>query len=422
MSKTSLALSNLRAFAILLVVSFHSVLAYVAFKPDALPFATPPYTWRAFPIADPEHWFGFDLFCAFQYVFLMPFMFFMSGLFVWPSLVRRGASAFIFDRSWRIGVPFLLGAYLLMPVAHYPVYRLTASDPSWSAFLLQWIALPFWATGPLWFLWQLLALDIAAALLYRFARSEGERLAHYSAASAEFPGRYFIALAAISALAYLPFAAIFKPWDWSQIGPFAFQPSRLLHYVVYFFAGLGIGARGIDHWLLRSNGMLSRRWAYWSILAIVTFVSWMLVTAVTMDTAPLGIGPLPHLEVVANLLFVLSGASACFAFAALFLRFAGKSWAIAKNLSVNAYGIYLVHYLFVVWLQYLLIGIALSAVAKAFLVFTGALLLSWGVVTAFGRAPSGAREFRTAERIAKTATLKARLGYARRRSTRLLFW
>jgi hypothetical protein len=395
MSKTSLALRNLRAFAILLVVSFHSVLAYVAFKPEALPFASPPYTWRAFPIPDPEHWFGFDLFCALQYVFLMPFMFFLSGLFVWPSLVRRGAGAFIFDRSWRIGVPFILGAYLLMPVAHYPVYRLTASDPSWSAFLSQWMALPFWATGPLWFLWQLLALDIAAALLYRFAPGKGERLAHDSAAAAEFPRRYFIALLAVSALAYLPFAAIFKPWDWSQIGPFAFQPSRLLHYAVYFFAGLGIGARGIDDGLLRSDGMLSRRWALWSILAIVTFISWMLATAVTMDTAPLGIGPLPHLDIVVNLLFALSGASACFAFAALFLRFAGKPWAIANKLSVHAYGIYLVHYLFVVWLQYLLIGIALFAVIKAVIVFTGALLLSWGTVMAFGGALNGAREFRT---------------------------
>ena len=62
---------------------------------------------------------------------------------------------------------------------------------------------------------------------------------------------------------------------------------------------------------------------------------------------------------------------------------------------MNAYGIYLVHYLFVVWLQYLLIGIVLFAVAKAVIVFTGALLLSWGVVTAFGRALSGALEFRT---------------------------
>ena len=395
MSKTSLALGNLRAFAIVLVVSFHSVLAYVAFKPPALPFENPPYSWRAFPIPDPEHWFGFDLYCAFQYVFLMPFMFFMSALFVWPSLMRRGAGNFIFDRSWRIGMPFILGVYLLMPVAHYPVYRLTASDPSWSAFLSQWLALPFWATGPLWFLWQLLALDIAAAVLYRFAPGAGKRLADCSAAAAEFPGRYFIALVIISAIAYLPFAAIFKPWDWGQIGPFAFQSGRLLHYVVYFVAGLGLGAAGIEHGLLRSDGMLSRRWALWSVLAIVTFVSWMLVTALTMETAPLGIGPLPQLDIVVNLLFVLSSATGCFAFAGLFLHFAARRWPIADKLSANAYGIYLVHYLFVVWLQYLLFGIAVFAIVKALIVFSGALFFSWGVASTFHRVLKGTREFGT---------------------------
>src|ERR1044072_2050489 len=111
-----LALRNLRSCVILLVVSFHSVLPYLAFNPaSAAPFDSAPYQWLGIPLIDNERWFGFDLFCAFQYVFLMPFMFFLSGLFVWPSLVRRGAGNFVFDRSWRIGVPFLLGARLVIP-------------------------------------------------------------------------------------------------------------------------------------------------------------------------------------------------------------------------------------------------------------------------------------------------------------------
>jgi hypothetical protein len=124
MSKTSLALGNLRAFVILLVVGFHSVLAYLTSQPAApSPFDNPPFDWRAIPILDHERWLGFDLFCAFQYVFLMPFMFLLSGLFVWPSLKRKGSRTFLYDRVLRLGVPFVLGVYLLMPVAHFPVYR-----------------------------------------------------------------------------------------------------------------------------------------------------------------------------------------------------------------------------------------------------------------------------------------------------------
>jgi hypothetical protein len=58
---------------------------------------------------------------------------------------------------------------------------------------------------------------------------------------------------------------------------------------------------------------------------------------------------------------------------------------------VNAYGIYLVHYVFVVWLQYLLLGTALLAIAKGLIVFTGTLILSWAMVAATCRIPIGAR-------------------------------
>jgi hypothetical protein len=50
---------------------------------------------------------------------------------------------------------------------------------------------------------------------------------------------------------------------------------------------------------------------------------------------------------------------------------------IFDNLSANAYSIYLSHYIFVVWLQYLLISLAFTAIGKAIIVFAGALGLSW---------------------------------------------
>ena len=90
MSRSSLALDNLRAVVILIVLAFHSVLAYVQWIPaSAVGFNDPPYQWRSFPILDSHRWFGFDLFCAWQDVYLMSLMFLLSGLFVWPSLSRK---------------------------------------------------------------------------------------------------------------------------------------------------------------------------------------------------------------------------------------------------------------------------------------------------------------------------------------------
>jgi len=383
-----LAIANLRALAILLVVSFHSVLAYLGSQPASQPpFDAPPYTWRAFPILDNERWFGFDLYCAFLYVFLMPLMFFISGLFVWPSLSSKGARTFALGRALRIGVPFFLGVALLMPVAHYPVYRVTATDPSWSAFWAHWIALPFWASGPLWFLWHVVVLDLIAAALFRFAPAFDGHLRRFSAKAAESPGRSLLGFVGVSVLAYLPLASIFKPWEWSQFGPFSLQSAQVLLFVVYFFAGLAVGANGVEHGLLESKGTLARRWKLWLGLALAAFLSWLVITTLTVQSQM----PLFVLERLASILFAVSSATACFAFVAIFVRFLGRPIPVAGSLSHNAYGIYLVHYLFVIWLQYLLLGLAIFAVAKGTIVFIGALVLSWTAAIALRRMPLAGR-------------------------------
>jgi peptidoglycan/LPS O-acetylase OafA/YrhL len=380
-NKTSQALKNLRALAIVMVVSFHSVLAYLTSQPAAMqPFDQPPYHWIATPILDSQRWIGFDLYAGFQYLALMPVMFFLSGLFVWPSLRRKGAWTFLYERLLRIGVPFIAGVYLLMPLAYYPAYRVASNDPSWSSYWTHLIALPFWPSGPLWFLWQLLVLDVAAAALFWFAPRAGDWLGRLSANAGEAPGRYFGGLLAVSAAAYLPLAFAFGASNWSEFGPFALQPDRPLLYLVYFFAGVGIGVNGYDRGLLRSGASLERRWRLWLLAAAATFVLWM------MSMAPVFFGYSNTLVyLAAYLAVVLAIACTCFGLVALFLRFANVSWTVSDSLAEHAYTIYLVHYVFVVWAQYALLGVALPAIAKGFLVFATALLLSWAVAVGFSQ-------------------------------------
>src|SRR6201996_7113055 len=169
-SRTSLALANLRGVTILIVLAFHALLAYLNWIPvTGSGFDSPPYDWRAFPIVDSHRFFGFDLFCAWQDVYLMALMFFLSGLFVRPSLRRKKSWGFLRDRVLRLGLPFVFGVLVLVPLALYPAYRVTATDPSFSGYWDAWRALPFWTNGPLWFLWQLLALNGIVAGLHRLA-------------------------------------------------------------------------------------------------------------------------------------------------------------------------------------------------------------------------------------------------------------
>src|ERR1700691_3407939 len=140
---SSLALGNLRALVILIVLAFHSVLAYLgSLGPTAFAFDLAPYKWRAFPIVDSHRWFGFDLFCAWQDVYLMALMFFLSALFTWPSLARKRTRKFLSDRFLRLRGPFAFALIVVMPLALYPAYRVTAADPSLAAYARHFLALP----------------------------------------------------------------------------------------------------------------------------------------------------------------------------------------------------------------------------------------------------------------------------------------
>jgi surface polysaccharide O-acyltransferase-like enzyme len=398
MPKASLPLGNLRGMAILLILAFHCFSAYIVSQPaQPLAFDVPPFEWRAFPIIDNERWLGFDLFCAFQFLYLMQLMFFLSGLFVWPSLMRRGSKAFLGHRLWRLGVPFLLGTYLLMPVALYPVYRVTAVDPGWPAYWAHWTALPITPSGPMWFLWFLVALNVAAAVLYRLAPDSGRLLAPYLAKTTTHPARFFIVIVAVTAVAYLPLSAIYSPWKWVGVGPFEVQAAFAPQYMLYFLFGLAVGSYGYDRGVLDTDGMLVQRWVRWIVGSFAAFFVWIIPTALVMKVPD---APVTVLRIIGDLGLVTFAAAACLSMTAVFLRFATSRWPIVDTISEHAYGIYFFHYLFVVWLQYLLRDLAVPAIGKGLAVFAGTVLLSWAASVATNRLLASARPL-----LARGATL-----------------
>jgi surface polysaccharide O-acyltransferase-like enzyme len=383
-ARTSLAIDHLRAVVILLVIAFHSALAYLAFLPHH-PFAfdSPPYLWRSFPIVDPQRWLGFDLFCAWLDVHLMSLFFLLSGLFVWPSLSRKGAATFLADRVLRLALPFTLVVLLLMPLAHYPSYVQSSGAPGIALYWHRLIALPVWPTGPMWFLFSLLVLDIAAAALYRALAGHRQLVARLSSWARHDPARFLAGFLIASALAYVPLALLFGPMAWFQRGPFSFQLARPLHYALYFFGGVAIGACGIERGLAAPGGPLARRLWPWLAAAPASFALWVAMSALTRRGAP----PL-GLQALADVSFALACFASCFMAVALALRFARLRSAPLASLKDNAYGMFLVHYVFVVWLQYALLPFAWPALAKWAVVFAGSALASWAASSALCRVPA----------------------------------
>jgi peptidoglycan/LPS O-acetylase OafA/YrhL len=406
--RTSLAIDNLRAIVILMVLAFHSMLAYLNFlPPHPFAFDQPPYLWRSFPIVDNERWMGFDLFCAWLDVFLMSFFLMLSGLFVWPSLSRKGAPLFLGDRLLRIGLPFLIVSFLLMPVAHYPAYLQTATDPGLAAYWRHLVALPLWPVGPMWFLWLLLLWDVVAAGLFPLFAKYRDAIVRLSAFARASPGRFLASVVLLSAMAYVPLALIFGPSAWFHRGPFSLQLSRPLHYALYFFTGVAIGACGIERGLLAADGPLVRRWAQWLAGAVASFALWLAVMA-QIVADPTG-APIVW-QIAAALSFVVACFASCFFTFAISVRFAQFRTRVVDSLKDNAYGMYLFHYLFVVWLQFAMLATGMPAIIKASVVFAGTLLLSWAATAALRRIPAVAQIIGDVRR---TPALAVRAGRSR---------
>jgi surface polysaccharide O-acyltransferase-like enzyme len=188
-------------------------------------------------------------------------------------------------------------------------------------------------------------------------------------------------LATISAVAYIPLVLAYSPFAWVNVGPVAFQPSRPLHYFVYFLAGMAVGSYGLDRGLLRCDGALARRWKAWLAAAFAGFLVWAAATSATLpdwDNAPL------LAKLAAGAGFAIACATSCLCSLAICLRFAHWRARAFDSLSTNAYRIYLIHYVFAVWLQYSLLGSGLFAIGKAVIVFCGTLIASWCIAAAIG--------------------------------------
>jgi hypothetical protein len=283
---------------------------------------------------------------------------------------------FVAHRLVRLGIPFVVGVYLLMPIAFYPVYRVTAVDPSWSSFWTHWTALPLTPTGPMWFLWFLIALDFCAAAIYKLTAGGGGIVAKAIEKVTQQPRTLFVVVIAVTAVFYLPLSALYSPWYWAQIGPFEVQATFAPQYAIYFLLGVAVGAHGFDRGIFAAEGTLVRHWPQWTAGAFAAFFCWIIPAALIAKVPDV---PVRALSVAGDLGLVIFAAAACFALTGLFLRFARGRVPVVDGISEHGYGVYFYHYPIVLWLQYALLDLLVPAVAKGMLVLVGTALASWGL-------------------------------------------
>lgn len=386
------ALDLTRASITLLVIAHHAVLAYHRYAPPAGPFTRENMIWGAFPVVDAVRAPVVDGFTLWNDSFFMAMMFLLAGLFVPASLARKGAGRFVRDRMLRLGVPFAVCAAVLGPLAYLPAYLLRAEAMGNPGFWPAWRALGVWPAGPAWFLWVLLAFSIVAALTWKVAPRAQEKFSAFGAWCRARPTRACVVLGLAAVVAYLPTLKWVDAFAWATWGPFTVQTGRIALYGVYFLFGCALGAsgRGLSGTWMADSGPLAQRWKTWASVAGGVFVAF----TAALITFFIGMGkgqPQPLMAFATTVLFAVTGVTTTFAMLAGFARHGHRPGALTASLTRNAFGMYLVHYAIVTWLQFALLGIALPGIAKALLVTLLAIGASWVATLLLRRLPGVAR-------------------------------
>ncbi len=371
------AFDRARSCIILMVLLHHSVI---------------PYTYYGH--TDRQSFLGFDALVTFNDSYFMAAMFLLSGLFVWPSLKRKTVSDFLFGRLLRLGLPFAVGAVILMPIAYYAI-ELRNTGPGTGLFAFWWktITVGPWESGPIWFLAVLLAFDMCAAAVFRAAPGFVEGIGRVATANLDRPSYAFWMFVAASVAVYVPLDFYFGIGRWFTLGPLAVQADRILLYLLYFFVGAGIGAVHGDRSLLSDESELARRWPAWLFATIVTFAGLIGLIYYKREFLPDPNNPPQWWDTVHAFFFASFSASQTINLLALFLRFGSRGRSVLDPLREVSFGIFLIHYVPLLWLQYALYGITLAphpqetAILKALIVFVLTLAISWLATIAVRRMP-----------------------------------
>jgi glucan biosynthesis protein C len=328
-------LDNLKAFLVILVVVHHA----------AQPYGPGGGWWIA---SEPYNIIDFivlGLFMAVNASFFMGLFFMISAYFVPSSLERKGAGRFMRDRLVKLGVPMLVFFFGVFPVMGY----LLNGEPAFT----------------LWHLWflEILLLFSAAYAAYWLVKKPSSKVRR------AFPGNTAI-VAFTVAMALISFVVrIWAPENYWL--PFLFEPFHITEYVMLFIAGIVAYREGWIDTIPKATAKL------WSRAAVIVVVLLPVISIMTGDME--FAGGFTVASLLGSFWEAFMCVSLCIALLALFKNKYDSHGPLARALADNSFTVYLIHIPVVVFLQYLLIGVAMESLVKFAIVGALGVLLSFAI-------------------------------------------
>jgi len=371
--KRNIWVDYLRSAITVLVIAHHSSLAYTTFAW----FDKDVYINSTHPIVDKVRWVGLDIFQNFNDVFFMSLMFLIGGLFLMKSINKKGIFNFIRDRFYRLFIPFIFLGTFFMLIAYFPSYYITHNNLDIIAYIKDFFIIEKWPAGPPWFVGVLFFFNLLFALLLSNFQKTSKKIGMRLSGLKNRPLTFFGLLLIITWILYVPLAYKIGSGNWTGIGPFAFQTSRILLYFGYFILGILIGNTDFNNDIFSVKSVIIKKWWLWLTLSVGVY------SFLTIIEDPLT-------ELVKNkrieefnawmiyyAIYTASCTLSCIAFITMFRRFISTERNWWNSLSENAYLIYIVHFIFILWSQFLLMKFNVPAFFKFLITFTVSLSLSW---------------------------------------------
>ncbi len=348
------AIANLKSFLTFWVVVHHSILAYSSYKAGS-------------PIQDIHSTFvGFDFLVGIFDYFAMFLFFFLSGLFVWKSLEKRGSGKYLKNRVLRLFVPLVVGLFTLNLMVHalQVASGLLGNSDFWSLFKKGFFDGFGTHSYQLWYLWLLFIFDFVISgfyIIYKKKPSFWERLAKPLSSTKILLSSFLVC----TIIAFAPITmAIGESFVFAGIG--LLQANRILIYFLYFILGVFVGRNGLDDtFLATKNGFTKVAWRK-LLGGLLLFGVWAVLS---------GVGG--FYKIVATCLAPIFIFLFAFGFCNLFLRSANKTNLLLENLSKNNFGIYINHYIVVALLQFGFLFVSISPILKALCVVVLGCIFSW---------------------------------------------
>ncbi len=285
---------------------------------------------------------------------------------------------FVRDRFYRLFLPFVVSVSSLMLLAYYPAYLNEHPEGGFKNFLKDFLFVEGWPPGPPWFIWVLFLFNVVFAALGKalipFVYKVENRLRSW----ADHPLKVALSIYMIIWLLYVPASWLFGAYAWKSFGPFAFQESRLLLYFGFFIFGSILGASNIEKGLFATGSGFMKYWRVWLRACVIFYMLLLGLEALGREGFGQKLGEWPS-KIIYGSVYAGSTCFSSLAFLTIFRKFITRISPVWDSLTRNAYCIYLVHYIFVLWCQFELLKVDLPAFIKFLITFVVSIFISWQV-------------------------------------------